>query len=122
MLRIALVWALNAASLIFVAYVVPGITLEGYGAAFIAALVLGLVNTMIRPVLVILTLPITVVSLGLFYWVLNGLLFWAVGNVLHGFAVSGFWAATSGAFLYGLIAWILSKALPSGLLRRRTKV
>ncbi len=75
-----LIWILNAVALLIVAYILPGITVASFGSALIAALVLGLLNTLVKPVLVILTLPITIVTLGLFLLVLNALLFWFVGS------------------------------------------
>lgn len=110
-MRLLLSWLLNAVALLAVAYFLPGIHLSGFGSALIAALLLGLVNTLIRPVLVLLTLPVTVLTLGLFFLVLNGLLFWAVGSILAGFQVDGFWTAMMGALLYGIVGWILSLVL-----------
>ena len=80
--------------------------------ALIAALVLGLVNTLIRPILVLLTLPVTLLTLGLFIFVINGLLFWGVGSFIEGFHVNGFWAACFGAIVYSVISWLLSSLLP----------
>ena len=80
--------------------------------ALIAALVLGLVNTIIRPVLVVLTLPVTLLTLGLFILVINGLLFWFVGSLDLGFTVDGFWTAVLGAVVYSVISWVLSALLP----------
>lgn len=107
-MRILLVWILNALALLAVAYLLPSIQVSNFGSALIAALVLGLINTLVRPLLALLTLPITVITLGLFYLVLNGLLFWLASNLLPGFHVNGFIAAVLGAILYGLIAWALS--------------
>jgi putative membrane protein len=85
---------------------------SGFGAALIAALVLGFINTLVRPVLALLTLPITVLTLGIFYLVLNGLLFWLASALLPGFHVAGFGSAVFGAILYGIIAWALSALIP----------
>lgn len=112
MARLLLGWLLNAIALLAVAYLLPSIQVASFGSALIAALVLGLVNTVVRPVLVLLTLPITLLTLGLFLLVLNGLLFWAVGNVLDGFAVGGFWSGLFGALLYSLVSWVLAALLP----------
>ena len=114
MARLLVTWLLNAIALLAVAYLMPSIHVDSIGTALIAAAVLGLVNTLVRPVLVILTLPVTLLTLGLFLLVINGLLFWAVGNVLVGFTVAGFWPGVFGALLYSLISWILN-----GLLRPR---
>ena len=76
-----------------------------------AALILGQVNMLVRPVLVLLTLPITIVTLGLFLFVINALLFWFVGSVLKGFQVQGFWWAVGGAILYSIISGFLSNLI-----------
>jgi putative membrane protein len=107
-LRLALVWLVNAVALIAVAYLMPSVSVASFGAALVAALVLGLINAVVRPVLVLLTLPVTVLTLGLFIFVLNGLLFWMVGEWLEGFAVAGFWAGVFGALLFSLVSWLLS--------------
>jgi putative membrane protein len=111
-MRILLVWILNAVALWLVAAIVPGVLVEDPVHAFIAALVLGLVNALIKPILIILTLPITVVTLGLFLLVLNGLLFWGVGVLLPGFHVTGFWAGMFGALVYSILTWAFSTLLP----------
>lgn len=111
MVRLLIGWLLNAIALLAVAYLMPSIHVESITTALIAALVLGLVNTLIRPLLVILTLPVTVLTLGLFLLVINGLLFWAVGNFLDGFTVASFWSGFFGAILYSLISWALSAIL-----------
>jgi putative membrane protein len=110
MARLLLIWILNALALLTVANFVPGIHLDGFGDALIAALFLGLVNTLIRPLLLLLTLPVTVVTLGLFIFVINGLLFWFVGSMLKNFVVDGFWYGVLGAVLYSLFSWALSAA------------
>jgi putative membrane protein len=110
-LRLALVWLINTVALIAVAYLMPSIAVASFGTALVAALVLGLVNAVVRPVLVLLTLPVTIVTLGLFIFVLNGLLFWMVGTWLQGFTVAGFWAGVFGAILFSLVSWALSALL-----------
>lgn len=107
-MRLLLVWLLHTVALIGVAYLMPSIRVESFGAALAAALVLGLVNAVIRPVLVLLTLPATILTLGLFIFVINGLLFWMVGHFVPGFVVQGFWSAVIGAIFYSLISWVLS--------------
>lgn len=101
-------WVLYAVALMAVAYLLPGVTVDGFLSALWAALILGLVNTFVRPVLALLTLPLTVLTLGLFYFVLNGLMFYWVGSVLDGFRVDGFWWAVLAALLYSLIATLLN--------------
>ena len=105
-----LIWILNALALIAVANFVPGIHVDGFASAMIAALFLGLVNTLIRPLLLLLTLPVTLLTLGLFIFVINGLLFWFVGSVLRGFVVDSFWYGVLGAALYSIFSWALSAA------------
>jgi putative membrane protein len=111
-MRLLLVWILNAIALLGVAYIYPGVQVEDWKSAAIAALVLGLVNTLVKPILVLLTLPVTILTLGLFLVVLNALLFWGVAEILPGFNVNGFWAAVLGAILYSVIGWALSTLIP----------
>ena len=108
MIRLLIVWLINALALMAVAYLMPSIQVSSFGAALVAALVLGLVNAVIRPLLVLLTLPVTILTLGLFIFVLNGLLFWMVGSWLQGFEVAGFWPGVFGAIVFSLISWALS--------------
>jgi len=110
-MRLFLTWLINAAALIALPYLMHSVTVSSVGAALIAAFVLGLVNTLIRPVLVLLTLPITLVSMGLFILVINALLFWTVAQWVDGFSVTGFWSAFLGAILYSIISWSLSTLL-----------
>ena len=111
-MRLLLVWILNAIALLAVAYVFPGVQIQDWMSAAMAALVLGLVNALVKPILVVLTLPVTVLTLGLFLLVLNALLFWAVASLLPGFNVGGFGAAFVGALLYSVISWLLSMLIP----------
>ena len=113
-MRLLLVWLINALALIAVAYLMPGVSVSTFGAALIAALVLGLINAVVRPVLVLLTLPVTILTLGLFIFVLNGLLFWMVGTWLEGFEVAGFWSGVFGAILFSLVSWVLSALVLGG--------
>ena len=110
-MRLLLVWLINALALFALPYVVNSIHVSSFAAALVAALALGLINTLIRPILVLLTLPVTVLTLGLFILVINGLLFWAVGSWVQGFRVDGFWAGVFGAIMYSVISWLLSALL-----------
>jgi putative membrane protein len=110
-MTLLLVWILNAVALLAVAYLLPGIKVLSFGSAMWAALILGLVNMLIKPVLILLTLPITIVTLGLFLFVINALLFWFVGSMLNGFKVNGFWWAVIGAFVYSLISGFLTNLI-----------
>jgi putative membrane protein len=109
-IELLLIWVLNALALIAVTNFVPGIHVDGFTAALIAAFFLGLVNTLIRPLLLLLTLPVTMLTLGLFIFVINGTLFWLVGSVLRGFVVDSFWHGVLGAVLYSIFSWALSAA------------
>ncbi len=108
MLRLLVVWLIHTLALLGVAYLLPGVTIGSFGAALVAALVLGLVNTVIRPILILLTLPATILTLGLFIFVINGLLFWFVGSFIQGFSVAGFWWGVAGAILYSVFSWLLA--------------
>ncbi|MFZ0106537.1 MAG: phage holin family protein [Thiobacillus sp.] len=119
-MRLLLLWILNAVALLAVTWLLPSIQVSGFGAALLAALLLGFINTLVRPVLAILTLPITLLTLGIFYLVLNGLLFWLASALLPGFQVAGFGSAVFGAILYGVIAWALSSLIPDQQSRDRT--
>jgi putative membrane protein len=110
-MRLLLAWLINTVALLALPYLMSSIRVESFASALIAALVLGLINTFIRPILILLTLPATLVTLGLFIFVINGLLFWAVGSWVEGFHVAGFWSAVGGAILYSIISWALSVLL-----------
>lgn len=109
-MSLILLWILNALALLAVANFVPGIHLNSFIDALIAAFFLGIINTLIRPLLLLLTLPVTILTLGLFIFVINGLLFWLVGSVLRGFVVDSFWHGVLGAVLYSIFSWGLSAA------------
>jgi putative membrane protein len=107
-MRILLVWLINALSLLAVPYVLPSVSIDSFYVALVTALLLGLVNTLIRPLLVLITLPISILTLGLFTLVINGLLFWFVASFVEGFHVGGFWSAFWGAIVYSLISSVAS--------------
>jgi putative membrane protein len=111
MIKLLTRWLLLAAALLLVAYLYPGVTVASFGAAMVAAFVLGLLNTVVRPLLVLLTLPVTLLTLGLFLFVINALMFWAAAGVLGGFNVSGFWAALVGSLIYSLCGVIIDVAV-----------
>lgn len=104
-------WVINALALLAVAYFVPGIHVSSFWIAAIAAAVIGLANMLIKPILVIFTLPVTIITLGLFIFVINGILFWAVGHFLQGFEVQTLIAGIIGAFAYSVISWVLSAVI-----------
>jgi len=108
MLALLVRWLVNAAALMLVAYVYPGVQVTSFGAAVVAALVLGLVNAIVRPVLLLLTLPVTLLTLGLFIFVVNALMFWLAAELVGGFHVAGFFAALVGSILYSVITVVTS--------------
>ena len=110
-MKIIVRWLLLAAALLLVAHLYPGVTVTSFGAAMIAALVLGLLNTLVRPLLVLLTLPVTLLTLGLFLFVINALMFWSAAGVLQGFNVAGFGAALIGSVLYSLCGMVIDVAV-----------
>lgn len=112
-MRLLLKWLLSAVALLCVAYLYSGVEVRSFGSALLAAFVIGLFNAVLRPVLVILTLPVTIVTIGLFLFVINALLFWAAASVLDGFYVAGFWAALLGSLIYSVIMLVVDAALRS---------
>ncbi len=110
-MKIIVRWLLLAMALLLVAHLYPGVSVASFGAALIAAFVLGLFNTLVRPLLVLLTLPVTLLTLGLFLFVINAFLFWFVAEIVRGFTVDGFLSALVGSVLYSVItlvtSWIL---------------
>lgn len=112
-MRILVSWLVNAAALYVTAWLVPGIEVSGgIGPLLLAALVIGLVNAVVRPVAVVLTLPITVLTLGLFYLVLNGLLFYLAAALTPGFALAGLWSAVLGALVMSVVGMVLHALVP----------
>ena len=111
MIKLLAKWLLSATALLLVAYVYDGVAVRSFGAALIAAFVIGLLNTVVRPILLVLTLPVTVLTLGLFLFVLNALMFWAAASVLDGFQVNGFVAALIGSLLYSVLGLVIESAL-----------
>jgi putative membrane protein len=110
-MKLLLRWLLAACALLLVAYVYDGVQVRSFPSALIAAAVIGLFYMLLRPVLVVLTLPVTVVTFGLFLFVINALLFWAAASVLDGFYVAGFWAALLGSVIYSVIMLVVDAAL-----------
>jgi putative membrane protein len=111
MIKLVVRWLLLACALLLVAYLYPGVTVASFGTALIAAFVLGLLNTVVRPLLVLLTLPVTLLTLGLFLFVINALMFWAAASLLDGFNVSGFGAALIGSLIYSLSGMVIDVAV-----------
>lgn len=111
MLKLLLKWLLSAAALLGVAYVYGGVAVASFGTAMFAALIIGLLNMLVRPILVILTIPITLLTLGLFLFVINALIFWAASGLIGGFHVSGFWAALLGSLIYSALGVVIDAVL-----------
>jgi putative membrane protein len=101
-------WLILTAAIMIAAYLIDGIRVSGFWSAFFAAAILGLLNVFLRPFLLILTLPINILSLGLFTFVINAVLLLMVSGVISGVHVAGFWAALSGSFLISVINWLTS--------------
>jgi putative membrane protein len=104
-------WLLSATALLAVTYLYSGVELQSFASALLAAFVIGLFNVFLRPILVLLTLPVTLVTLGLFLFVINALLFWAAATLLDGFQVRGFGAALLGSLLYSIFSLVIDSAL-----------
>lgn len=107
-MNIILCWLISAASVVATAYIVPGVSIANFWAAMIAALVIGLVNALVRPILLILTLPVNILTLGLFTLVINALMFWLASSIVKGFDVKDFMAAFWGALVFWLVSWLVN--------------
>ncbi len=110
-MKLILKWLLLSAALVLVSQWNTGVVVTNYGAAMIAALVLGLLNAFVRPLLIILTLPVTLLTMGLFLFVINAITFQMASYLLDGFQVTGFWAALLGSVLYSLWGLVIDVAL-----------
>ena len=110
-MKLVLKWLLSALALLAVTYLYTGVQVTSFTSALIAAAVIGLLNMIVRPVLVVLTLPVTIVTFGLFLFVINALMFWAASGLLGGFVVKGFVAALIGSLIYSLLRLIIEAAL-----------
>jgi putative membrane protein len=104
-------WMLLACALLLVAHLSAGVSVTNFTSALVAALVLGLLNTLVRPLLVLLTLPVTVLTLGLFLFVINALMFWSAAGLLDGLNVTGFGAALIGSLVYSLCGMVIDAAM-----------
>ena len=111
MAKMILKWLLSAAALLGVAYIYGGVSVASFSSALVAALVIGLLNMLVRPVLVLLTIPITLLTLGLFLFVINALMFWAASGLVGGFHVAAFWAALLGSLIYSALGVLIDALL-----------
>jgi putative membrane protein len=107
-MRLVISFLLNALALWIVTLVYHGVHYDSYTALAIAAIVLGIVNAIVRPILLVLTLPAVILTLGLFIFVINGIALWLVGALVPGFHVDGLWAGIIGAILLGIVSWIIN--------------
>ena len=104
-------WLINAVAILLVTYLIPGIEVSGPMAILAAAALLGILNALIRPVLILLTLPINILTLGLFTLIINGLLLWMVSSLIKGFFIRGFWVAVLGALVISFISWLITRLI-----------
>lgn len=111
MLKFIVRLLLNAIAILVVAKLVSGIAVAGYGAAILAALALGIVNALIKPLMHLLALPITIITFGLFALVINGLMFGLAAGLVPGFTVLGFWPAFWGAIVYSVCSYLINGLL-----------
>lgn len=118
-MRLILKWLLSAAALLTVAYVYSGVEVKSFTAALIAAFIIGLLNTVVRPILVVLTLPVTLITLGLFLFIINAAMFWAAASLMgDGFGVRSFGAALIGSLIYSVLSMIIDLALEALLAKK----
>jgi putative membrane protein len=110
-MRWLLAWVANAAALLILTYLYPAVQVASFGTALLVAVVLGLINLLVRPILVLLTLPVTLLTFGLFLLVINGTMFLLADKLINGFHINGFWPAVLGALVYSLISWLLQTLL-----------
>ncbi len=101
-------WFLYALSLLFIAWIVPGISVAGFGAALLAAVVVAFVNIVIKPFIILLTLPVNILTLGLFTLIINALMFGLAAKLSPGFNIENFWAAFFGALIFSVLSIIIS--------------
>lgn len=113
-MNILIRFVLNALAVMAAAYIVPGITVSDFWTALVAAIVIGLLNALVRPLVILLTLPVNILTLGLFTFVINALLFWLAASVVGGFHVAGFGAAFWGALVFWLISWFTNALVAKG--------
>jgi len=110
---------INALALLAAAYLVSGVTVQGFEAALVAALVLGVINVTLRPILLVLTIPVNLMTLGLFTFVINALMLLLVARVVSGFDIAGFWPALLAALLLSIVSSLLSGVTGARSRRRR---
>jgi putative membrane protein len=112
-MKLIIKWLLSAVALLAVAHLYSGVVVQSFSAALVAALVIGFLNTVLRPILVVLTLPVTILTLGLFLFVINALMFYWASALLDGFQVRNFGAALIGSLIYTVLGLVINSALES---------
>ncbi len=117
-MKLIISWLLSAAALLAVAYLYSGVVVASFTAALIAAAVLGALNMVVRPILVLLTLPVTLVTLGLFLFIVNALMFWAAASLVSGLSVKGFGAALIGSLIYSVLQLAIDFVLERPLFKK----
>lgn len=110
-MRLLIKWLLYALALMLITYLVPGISVASFYTALIAALILGLINALIKPVILVLTLPFNIITLGLFTLIVNAFLFWLASTAVKGFMVAGFWPAFWGALAMWVVGWFINSVV-----------
>ena len=103
---IILRWIINALVILLLGQLIRGVYVDSFVGALIAAAVLGILNALLRPILILLTLPFTILTLGLFIFLINGFMLYIVGSIVKGFHVEGFWASVIAAFILSMVSWI----------------
>lgn len=106
-------WSILTLAIMISSYVIEGIEVSGILSAFLSAAILGILNAFLRPILLILTLPINILTLGLFTFVINAVLLMMASGVISGFEVKGFWSAFAGALIISIVSWLLSSFISS---------
>lgn len=101
-------WLINAVAILLAAYLIPGIEVSGPLPILAAAALLGILNALVRPLLILLTLPINILTLGLFTLIINGVMLWLVSELVKGFFIQGFWVAVLGALVVSLCSWLIN--------------
>ncbi len=122
MLGILLRWLMTTIAVLMVPYVISGVKVSGVGTALLTAVSLGVLNSLVRPILILLTLPLTVVTLGFFILIINALLFQLAGAVVPGLHVESFWSAFFASIIVSLVSWIMNSAISGGGGERTTIV
>lgn len=105
-MKLLIKWIISALGILLAAYLIPDFYVSGFYIAFIVALLLGLINISLKPLFVLLTLPINILTLGLFTFIIDGFFFWLLSTFIEGFAINGFWAAILGALVASVFNWL----------------